>query len=123
MESLNRDLVAIHMKWHMRLSPKKTKSMVVSRSRTHASDHGDLTLSSAELEKVKICVFLKVPMTKLSLQTRLREVVSKAAMRLGRAPGGNVIRLSTYAQELFQCVCFVQPGVCAPCECRLQSLI
>ena len=37
----------------MRLYPKKTKSIVVSRSRTYAPDYGDLTLSATELEEVK----------------------------------------------------------------------
>ena len=39
MESLNHDLAAINswcLKWHKRLNPKKTKSMVVSLSRTSA---------------------------------------------------------------------------------------
>ena len=39
--------------WHMRLKPKKTKSMVVSRSRTNAPGDGDLTLGDAELEGLK----------------------------------------------------------------------
>ena len=34
----------------MSLCPKKTKSMVVSRSRTFAPDYDDLTLGGAELE-------------------------------------------------------------------------
>ena len=39
MDSLNQDLAAINswcLKWHMRLSPKKTKPMMVSRSQTIA---------------------------------------------------------------------------------------
>ena len=54
--SLNQDVAAIHswcLKWHMRLNPKKTKSMEVSRSRTYASGYGDLTLDGAELEEIK----------------------------------------------------------------------
>ena len=41
----------------MRLNPKKTKSMVVSRPLTSAPDYGDLTLGGAELEE-KVSVFL-----------------------------------------------------------------
>ena len=55
MESLNQDLAAINswrLKWHMRLHPKKTKFIVVSRSRTSAPGYGDLTLGGAELEEV-----------------------------------------------------------------------
>ena len=56
MESLIQDLVSIGflcLKWRMRLNPRKTKSMVVSRSRTNAHGYGDLTLGSAELEEIK----------------------------------------------------------------------
>ena len=56
MESLNHDLAAINswcLKWHMRLNPKNTTAMVISRSRIIASGYGDLTLGGAELEKVK----------------------------------------------------------------------
>ena len=34
----------------MRLNPKKTKSIVVSWSRTRAPDYGELTLGGAELK-------------------------------------------------------------------------
>ena len=37
----------------MKLTPKKTKSMVVSRSRTIAPVTGNLTLCDAELEEVE----------------------------------------------------------------------
>ena len=52
MESLKQDLTAINfwcLKRHMRLNPKKMKSILVSRSRTIALSYGDLTLVSAEL--------------------------------------------------------------------------
>ena len=52
-ESLNQDLAAICswcLKWHMKLNFKKTKSMVVSRSRANAPGYGDLILGGAELE-------------------------------------------------------------------------
>ena len=37
----------------MRLNPKKTKAVVVNRSRTIASGYRDLPLSGPELEEVK----------------------------------------------------------------------
>ena len=61
MKSLNQDLTAVNswcLKWHMRLNPKKTKFMVVSRSQIIAASYGDLTLSGAELEELRVCVFL-----------------------------------------------------------------
>ena len=56
LESLNQDLAAINswcLKWHMRLNPKKTNSMLVGRSQTIAPGYGDLPLGGAELEKLK----------------------------------------------------------------------
>ena len=38
-------------KWHMRLNPKKTKSIVVNQSRTIALGDVDLTLGGAEFEE------------------------------------------------------------------------
>ena len=35
------------MKWHMRLNPKKTKSIVVNRFRTYTPDLGNVTLGGA----------------------------------------------------------------------------
>ena len=85
-ESLNQDLVAIHslcLKWHMRPNPKKTNSMVVSRSRTYAPGYDDLTLVGADLEELKSLRNLGVTFnSKLTFESHLREVVSKAARSL-----------------------------------------
>ena len=63
----------------MGLPPKKTKSIVVSRSRISAPGYGDLTLGGAVLE-VKSLRILGVAFNfKLTFETHLREVVSKAA--------------------------------------------
>ena len=60
----------------MRLSPKNTKSMVVSRSRIYASGYGDLTLRGAELEEVSsLCILRVIIDFKLTFETHLREVV------------------------------------------------
>ena len=67
----------------MRLSPRKTKFVVVSRSHTIASGYGDLTLGGAELKEVKGLRILGVTLdSKLTLETYLREGVSKAAMSM-----------------------------------------
>ena len=79
----------------MRLNPKKTKFMVVSRSWISASGYGELILSSAELEEVKSLRILGITfVSKSTFVTHLREVVSKAARYLG------VIRRSG---KLFDC--------------------
>ena len=92
--------------------------MVVSRSRTIAPGYGDLTLGGAELEEVKSLRILGVTLdSKLSNEIHLREVVSKATKCLGvvRRAGKLLIKLFTYAQELFQCICFVQLEALHPC--------
>ena len=68
----------------MRLNPKKTKSMVVSRSRTNAAGYGILTLASAKLEEIKSLYIFGVTLdSKMTFETNLREVVSTAARSLG----------------------------------------
>ena len=67
----------------MRLNHKKTKSMVIIRSRTSAPDYGDITLGGAELEEVKGPRILGATFdSKLTFETHLREVISKAARNL-----------------------------------------
>ena len=53
MESLNKDLAAINLrclKSHMRLNPKKTKSIAISQSLTIAPSYGNFAFGEAELE-------------------------------------------------------------------------
>ena len=101
--SLNQDLVAMNswrLKWHMRLNSKKTKSMVVSRSRIIASGYSDPTLSSAVLDALKsLCILGATVDSKLTFDTHLREVMSKAARNLG------VVRR---ARKLFVCPCVLK---------------
>ena len=59
---------------------KKTKSMVVSRSRTYAHVYGDFTHDGAKLEEIKSVRILGVIVdSKLRFETHLCEGVSKAA--------------------------------------------
>ena len=87
MESLDQGLAAINywcLKWHMRLNPENTKSMVVSRSRTIDSGYDDHTLGGAKLEEVKSLRILMVTLdSMLKFETHLREIVSKAASSQG----------------------------------------
>ena len=58
--------------------------MVVSRSRPYASGYGDLTLGSQELEEEKNLRIHGITFdSKLTFDTHLREVVSKAARSFG----------------------------------------
>ena len=68
----------------MRLSPKKIKSTVVSRSRTYGQCYGDLTLGDAEPDEVKSLRILRVAFgSKLTFEIHLHGVVSKTARSLG----------------------------------------
>ena len=65
-ELLNQDLAAINfgcLKWHMRLNPKKAKSMLFSRFGTIARGYSDITLGGAELEVIRVWVYLGYPYT------------------------------------------------------------
>ena len=119
-ELLNLKLAAINsrcLKWHMRLIPKKMKSMVVSRSRTIASGYGDLHLSGAELEGTRSLRILGVTLdSKLTFETHSREVVSKAAGSLGvgscaKQKSYLIVYVRSRAVSMHM---FVQPRVLCP---------
>ena len=73
MKSLSQDMAAIKswcLKKNMRANPKKTKFMLINRSRTIALGYGDLTLDGAELEEVKSLRILGVTLdSKLTFET------------------------------------------------------
>ena len=96
MKSLNHNLAAIDprcVKWHMRHNSKKTKCMVVRGSLTNAPGYGDLTLCDAEIEEVKRLFILEIISdSKLTFDTHLHEVVSKAAKSVGAVRrAGNLV--------------------------------
>ena len=98
MISLNQNLAVIYSscsKWHMRLNLKKTKYILVSRSRSYVPGYGDVTLGGAELETVDSVRILGIALdSKFTFETQLPEVVSKTASRLG---------VVCRARKLFDC--------------------
>ena len=67
----------------MRLNSKKTKTLVVSRSRTSAFGYGVLTLGSAELVEIRGLRILGVTFdSMLTFEKHLQKIVSKAAKNL-----------------------------------------
>ena len=74
-ELMNQYLVAINswcLKWHIRLKPKKKKSIVGSRSWTSAFGYSDLTLGGTELEEVKGLRFFGATLdSKFTFETHL----------------------------------------------------
>ena len=95
---------------------------MVSPSRAYASGYGDFTLGGEKLEVVKSLRILRVTFaSKLTFETHLREVVSKAVRSSG------IVRR---AGKLFDCprmlksIRFAQPGVLCPrVDVRLRSHI
>ena len=67
----------------MRLSPKKTNSMVVSRFRTSDPGYGDSLLDELSLRRQSLRILGVTIDSKLTFEMHLREVVSKAARNLG----------------------------------------
>ena len=119
MVSLNRDLVAIHawcLKWHIRLSPKKAESMVISRTRTSAPGYGDLTLGSAEIGEVRCLRILEVTFNyKFTFETHLRVAVSKAARILSVVRrAGNLFDYVRVLKSYFNSYVLPNLEYCAP---------
>ena len=108
----------------MRLNPKKTEFMVLCRSRTIAPGNGDLTLSGAELEELRRLRVLGVTLnSKLTFETHLREVVSKAARRLiivRRA--AKLLNCPRVLKSCFNEYVLSSWSIVPPCESRLRSL-
>ena len=78
----------------MKLNPRKTKSMVVSRSRTIASGYGNLTFGGEELKVVK-----RIFDSKLTFKAHLLKVMSIAVRTLA---------VVSRAGKLFDCPCVLK---------------
>ena len=119
MESLNKDLAVINswcLKWHMRLNIKKTKSVVVSRSRTIAPGYGDLSFDGTELEELKSLRILGVTLdSKLKFETHVREVGSKVARSLGVVRrAGKLLDCPRVLKSCFNAYVLFSLEYCAP---------
>ena len=104
MKSLNQYIAAIHSKclmWHRRLNPKKTKSMVVIRSRPYAPGYKDLLLVVLSLRRWEVGIFLRYPSTR---NWRLRLVCVKLHRR---QPGVCGVRRT---RKLFDCPRVLKSG-------------
>ena len=85
--SVNRDLARIHEwfgHWCMLLNPKKSKALVVSRSRTVYLPHGDLGLAIVPILSSPSLDILGVRFDcKLTFESHVRGVVSRVSQRIG----------------------------------------
>jgi hypothetical protein len=85
--SLLRDLRAIQCwcsDWGMMLNPKKTKSLVVSRSRTSMPPHSPLVFDGVVVEEVSVLKILGVLFdAKLTFEEHIRRLVSECSRKIG----------------------------------------
>ena len=86
-ESLNRDLVRVNAwcdVWGMKLNSSKTKTMIVSRSRTMHPQSPPLTIDGTVLKESDDLDILGVTFdSKLTFEKHLRSVSRAASRRLG----------------------------------------
>ena len=86
-ESLNRDLVRVNEwcdLWRMKLNASKTKTMIVSRSRTMHPQPPPLTIDDTVLKESDDLDILGVTFdSKLTFEKHLRSVSRAASQRLG----------------------------------------
>ena len=86
-ESLNRDLARISdwcKQWMMKLNPNKTKTLIVSRSRTLTPAHSDLVLEGETLDVSNSLVILGVTLdSKMTFEQHVMNVTSSVARSMG----------------------------------------
>ena len=109
------------LKLHTRLTRKKTKSMVVSWSRTSVPRYGNLILGGAELEEIKGLRILGVNLeSKWTYETHLRESLSKEArsLRVVRR-AGKLFDSPRVPKNCFNAYVLPNLEYFVPCGCRL----
>ena len=93
--SLNRDLESIDnwcCQWQMKLNATKTKTLLVSRSRTSQPVHGDLILGGCSLSVSDSLKILGIRFdSKLTFEAHIRDVVASASRSLGIMRRANAI--------------------------------
>ena len=98
---------------------------MASLSRTYAPDCGDLTLGGAVLEEAKSLRILAVTFdSKLTFETNLREVVSKAARSLGVVRrAGMFFNCPRVIKSYFNAYVLSNFSVVPQCQCLYLNLI
>ena len=93
-QSLNRDLERIHLwcnRWGMKLNPGKTKTLIISRSRTEEPPHPPLCISDTLLAESEFLTILGVTFdSRLTFERHLTNISANAARKLG------IVRKASY---------------------------
>ena len=118
-ESRNRDLSKISTwcnSWGMRLHPNKTRSMIVSRSRTVFPPHPDLVVGSTSLNSCEFFKILGVTFdSKFTFERHIRSISSSVAQKIGllrksfRILGDHDVLLRCFNSFILPCLEYCSP--------------
>ena len=117
--SLNRDLQCISdwcARWQMKLNPGKTKTLLISRSRTVQPEHSDLVLDGSVLSVSDSLDILGVKFdSKLTFEPHVRDVVSSVSRSLGIMRRANrIFNNSVVLKRCFMSYVLPRLEYCAP---------
>ena len=98
---------------------------MVGWSRTYAPDYGDLTLGDGALDEIKsLCILGADLHSKLTFDTHLRDVVSRAAKSLGVVHwAGSYLIVRVCSRTVLMHMFCPTSSIVPLCGCRLRSLI
>ena len=119
-DSLNRDIVRITdwcERWMMKLNPTKTKTLIVSRSRTPDPPHIDLELGGVVLPVSDSLVILGVTFdSKMTFERHIVNVTSSAARSMGIVRrASKIFGTQEVLTTCFRSYCLSRLEYCAPC--------
>ena len=131
-DSLNRDLSKIQswcINWGMKLNPKKTYSIIVSRSRTSQPPHPPLSLCGTVLEVSNSLKLLGVTIDdKLTFEKYLRSLASSIAQKTGllrkcyRTFGNDEALLKSFYAFILPCFEYCSSVWSSAADCHLKLL-
>ena len=130
-ESLNRDLARINewcSLWGMKLNPKKTQSMIVSRSRTLNPSHPDLSIGNDVLVTCDSFKILGIMFdSKFTFEKHIRSISSSVAQKVGwlrksyKIFGDHSVLKKCFNSFILPCLEYCSPvwSSAAPCHLKL----
>ena len=131
-ESLNRDLAKISSwcsTWGMKLNPRKTQSMIISRSRTLNPPHPDLLIDNTSLTTCDSFKILGVIFDKkFTFEKHLRFVSSSVAQKIGllrkssKIFGDPSVLRKCFNSFILPCLEYCSPVWSAAADCHLKLL-
>ena len=131
-DSLNRDLARINdwcKLWGMKLNPKKTQSMIISRSRTPNPPHSELRIDGAVLAICNAFKILGLTFdSKLTFEKHIRNVASGISQKIGilrkccKIFGDQTIMLNCFNSFILPCLEYCAPVWASAADSHLKLL-